>query len=207
MIEFLYGLDRSLLLFLNRTIADPVMDVLWPLITDYDKLLPVRIALAAIWIWLLVRGGRRGRTAALLLIPLLVLSDQLSSTYLKTLFHRLRPCHLVGGVPVVPGLHLIVGCGGGMSFPSSHAVNNFSVATLLGSYYRRGRPWLFGWASLVALSRPALGVHYPSDILAGAIVGILLGLGVVAAWTWLQKRYLPRCSLVPPEEMHNDLVS
>jgi undecaprenyl-diphosphatase len=207
MIEFLYGLDRSLLLFLNRTIANPVMDTLWPLITDYDKLLPVRVVLGAIWLWLLIWGGKRGRTAALLLIPLLVLSDQLNSTYLKELFHRPRPCHLVGGVPVVPELHLIVGCGGGMSFPSSHAVNNFSVAAFLGAYYRRARPWLLGWASVVALSRPALGVHYPSDIVAGAIVGIILGLAVVAAWTWLQKRYLPRWSLLPPEETRDDLVA
>ncbi len=199
MIDFFYGLDRSALLFLNRTIANPVMDVLWPLITDYDKLLPVRIILAALWIWLLAWGGRRGRTAALLLIPLLALSDQISSVFLKDLFHRARPCHLVDGLPVVPDLHLLVGCGGGMSFPSSHAVNNFGVATLFGSYYRRGRPWLYAWASLVALSRPAVGVHYPSDIIAGAVAGTLIGLSVVAGWTWLQKRYLPRFSLVPRE--------
>ncbi len=198
MIDFLYGVDRSVLLFLNRTIANPVLDSLWPLITDYDKLLPVRILLAAIWIWLLVWGGKRGRTAALLLVPLLVIADQLSSVVLKDLFHRLRPCHLVGGVPVVPDLHLLVGCGGGKSFPSSHAVNNFGVAALLGSYYRRGRPWLYGWASLVALSRPAVGVHYPSDILGGAVVGTLIGLGVVAGWTWLQTRYIPRWSIAPP---------
>ncbi len=198
MTEFLYGLDRSVLLFLNRTIANPVLDVLWPLITDYDKLLPVRIALAALWVWLLVWGGRRGRTAALLLIPLLVLTDQISSALLKDLFHRARPCHLVGGIPVVPDLHLLVGCGSGQSFPSSHAVNNFGVATLLGSYYRRGRPWLFGWASLVALSRPAVGVHYPSDILGGAIVGILLALAIVAAWTLLTCN-LPRWSLPKPK--------
>lgn len=198
MTEFLYGLDRSILLFLNRTIANPVLDVLWPLITDYDKLLPVRIVLAALWVWLLVWGGRRGRTAALLLIPLLLLTDQINSALLKDLFHRARPCHLVGGVPVVPDLHLLVGCGGGQSFPSSHAVNNFGVATLLGSYYRHGRPWLYTWASLVALSRPAVGVHYPSDILAGALVGILLALAVVAGWTLLVSN-VPRWPLPKPK--------
>jgi undecaprenyl-diphosphatase len=195
MIEFLYGLDRSLLIFLNRSIANPVMDTLWPLITDYDRLLPVRIVLVAVWLWMLVRGGARGRTAALLLIPLVVICDQFSSTFLKDFVHRPRPCHLIDGVPIVPGLHLLVGCGSGMAFPSSHAVNNFGVATLLGSYYHRGRPWLYGWASIVALSRPAVGVHYPSDILGGAMVGTLVGLAVVAGWTWMQKIYLPRWAI------------
>ncbi len=199
MTEFLYGLDTSILLFLNRTIANPVLDVLWPIITDYDKLLPVRIVLVLIWIWLLGWGGTRGRTAALLLIPLLVLTDQINSDFLKEWFHRARPCHLVGGVQVVPEVHLLVGCGGGKSFPSSHAVNNFGVVTLLGSYYPRGRPWLYAWASLVALSRPAVGVHYPSDILAGAIVGTLIGLAVVAGWTWVQRRYFPRWSILLPK--------
>jgi undecaprenyl-diphosphatase len=192
MIDFLYGLDRGLLVFLNKTMASPVSDFLWPLITDYDRLLPVRIILVGVWIWMLVRGGVRGRTAALLLIPLLIIADQFSSTFLKDLFHRPRPCHVVNGVPVVADLRLLVGCGSGLAFPSSHAVNSFAVATLLGWYYRRGRPWLFGWAAIVALSRPALGVHYPSDILGGAMVGIFVGLAVAGGWTLLQQRYFPR---------------
>ena len=191
MIDVLYGLDSGLLVFLNRTMANPVSDLLWPLITDYDRFLSVRIVLICIWIWMLVRGGARGRTAALLLIPLLVIADQFSSSFLKDLFHRPRPCHIVNGLPMVADLRLLVGCGSGLSFPSSHAVTNFAVATLLGWYYGRARPWLFGWAAIVALSRPALGVHYPSDALGGAIVGICIGLAVAGGWTLVQQQYLP----------------
>jgi undecaprenyl-diphosphatase len=191
-IDFLYSVDTWLLLFFNRTLANPLGDFLWPLITDWDKQWPARIVLIAVWLWMMTRGGIRGRTAALLLIPLLFLSDQFNSSLLKEFFHRFRPCHLVDGVPVVPEIRLLVGCGGGMSFPSSHAVNNFAVATLLGYYYKRGRLWMYLWAGIVAVSRPFVGVHYPSDVLGGAFVGIIIGVFVIWVWGRIQRRYFPR---------------
>jgi len=105
----------------------------------------------------------------------------------------------VGGVPIVQGIHMLVGCGPGRSFPSSHAVNNFAMATLFSSYYRRGRWALYGWASLVALSRPAVGVHYPSDILGGAVIGVCVALAVVFSWNALCRRYFPGIAVAPPE--------
>jgi undecaprenyl-diphosphatase len=103
----------------------------------------------------------------------------------------------VSGVPIVPEIRLLVGCGGGMSFPSSHAVNNIATATLLGWYYPRGRPWMFLWATVVAISRSFVGLHYPSDVLGGAVLGILIGLFVVWAWTRLQQQFLPRWGIQP----------
>jgi len=124
-------------------------------------------------------------------IPLVVLSDQLSSSVLKQLFDRARPCHTVNGIPIVPEVRLLVGCGSGRSFPSSHAVNNFAVATLFVMYYRRWGWAFFTWASLVALSRVAIGVHYPSDILGGALIGVILALGLVGLWRFLEPHVLP----------------
>jgi len=196
--EFLYSLDVEVFRFLNQTIANPVGDLLWPLITDYDRLLPVRIVLIGVWIWLVWKGGVRGRTAAFLLIPLILFSDQLSSTLIKGLINRPRPCHMVDGVQVVQGIHLLVDCGGGKSFPSSHAVNNFAVATLFSRYYSRGKWWLYGWAALVALSRPAVGVHYPSDILGGAVIGTFVALLLLLLWTWIQRRWFPRLAPEQP---------
>ena len=192
--DWLAGLDTTILLFVNRTLANPVGDVLWPLITDYDRLLPARILLAAVWLWLLIKGGRRGRTVALLLPPLLLLTDQVSSTLLKDLIGRPRPCHEVDGVPVVTGIRLLVDCGPGKSFPSSHAVNNFALATLFTRYYPKGAPYFFLWASLVALSRVAVGVHFPSDALGGAAIGTALALLLLAGWRNLERR------IWPPEE-------
>ncbi|HMK38632.1 MAG TPA: phosphatase PAP2 family protein, partial [Bacteroidota bacterium] len=164
------------------------------------KLLPVRIVLLAVWLLLLVRGGARGRTAALLLIPVLLCADKLSSSVIKELVSRPRPCHEIGGIPIVQGIHMLVDCGPGRSFPSSHAVNNFAVATLFSSYYRRWRTGFYGWASLVALSRPAVGVHYPSDILGGAVIGACVAFGVVSLWRWTSRRFFPMLDVGPPGE-------
>lgn len=198
MTDVLFSIDRAIFLFLNRTIATPVGDLLWPLITDYDKLWPVRIVLLGVWLWLMVRGGVRGRTAALMLIPVLFLSDRISSSFIKDLVSRPRPCHEVDGVAIIQGIHLLVDCGPGKSFPSSHAVNNFAVATLFSFYYRKWLPAFVAGASLVALSRPAVGVHYPSDILAGACLGTGIALGVIMVWTRVQNRFFPSLQIPPP---------
>ena len=197
MIEFLYGIDKAVFLFINQTVSNPVGDVLWPLITDYDKLWPVRIVLATVWLWLVIKGGRTGRTAALMLIPLLVVSDQLSSTFIKSLVGRVRPCDTFSADQI----HLLVGCGG-FSFPSSHAVNNFSVATMFSHFYPKWRWAFFSWATLVALSRPAVGVHYPSDILGGAVIGACVALLVIHAWSAVERRFFPIKTVTLKDEAH-----
>jgi len=197
MSAWLYNIDRAVFLFINNTLANPVGDTLWPYITDYDRILVVRVILVGVWLWLMVRGGTRGRTAALMLIAVLFAADQLSSSVIKPFVDRLRPCHLIDGIRVIPQVHLLVSCGPGKSFPSSHAVNNFAVATLFGYYYRPIRPYVYGWASLVALSRVAVGVHYPSDIAGGAIIGTLVAATIISLWN-LIIRYAQRPDQRPP---------
>ncbi len=200
MIDFLYSIDRAVFQFINVTLSNPVGDLLWPLITNYDRFLTVRIVVVCVWLWLMIKGGVRGRTAGLLLIAVLFASDKLCNDVIKVLVNRPRPCHDVNGMHVVEPIHLLVGCGPGKSFPSSHAMNNFAVATLFAFYYRRGL-WAFAaWASLVALSRPAVGVHYPSDILAGALLGIAVAAGILWIWTMLQRRFFPRFAVVEPDK-------
>jgi undecaprenyl-diphosphatase len=196
--EFLYSVDTAVFRLINQTLSNPVGDVLWPLITDYIRLWPVRIVLLAVWVWMIWKGGRRGRTAAVLLIPILYFSDTVSSSLVKQWVARPRPCHQLDGAAVVQGIHMLVECGPGKSFPSSHAVNNFAVATLFSFFYRKWT-WAFvSWASLVALSRPAVGVHYPSDILGGALIGIALSALVLRLWLLIQRRWLPGLGLNSP---------
>lgn len=182
MLEFFYSIDVAVFLFINQTLSNAVGDFLWPLITDYDKLLPVRIVLLGTWIWLVIRGGKNGRTAAFLVIITLVCSDQLSSSVIKPIVDRARPCHEVNGVRKVEQVNLLVHCGSGRSFPSSHAVNNFAVATIFAFFYRKWMWAFFSWAAIVALSRTAVGVHYPSDIIAGALLGGSVALILIKIW-------------------------
>lgn len=197
MIEFLYTLDVAVFTFVNSTLSTAVGDFLWPYITDYDRYLPVRILLVAVWLGLLIKGGKRGITAALLLVLVIVCADQLSSFVIKPLVERPRPCHMVDGTQVVQTVHLLVHCGGGKSFPSSHAVNNFAVATLLTFFYRKWGWALFGWASLVSLSRVAVGVHYPSDILGGALIGTAVAALVLWLWALAGRTIAPWLRLSP----------
>ncbi|MGC8784240.1 MAG: phosphatase PAP2 family protein [Armatimonadota bacterium] len=132
------------------------------------------ILLLLVWIGLVWKGGPRGRTVALLLIPLILLTDQLSSHVLKDVFGRARPCEVLEGVRAIDG------CRHSASFPSSHAVNTFAAATLFTLFYRRWVPWVaFGLAAVVSYSRVYLGLHYPSDVLGGAVIGTACALALV----------------------------
>lgn len=191
MIEFLYTIDKAIFLFINQTLSNPIGDVLWPIITDYNRILAIQIPLVIVWLLLIVKGGRTGRTVAIMIIPAIFLSDQFNSGFIKELVGRARPCHQVDGVSVIQGIHMLVDCGPGKSFPSSHAVNNFAVGTIFSYYYPKWKWWFLGWAALVALSRPAVGVHYPSDILGGAVLGTMIALFLIWAWRNIERRFLP----------------
>lgn len=195
MADVLLGADAALFRFLNGTLGNPLFDAAMPVITDLNLTWYGRILIGGAWLLLLLRGGRRGRVAALLLIPLIAVSDQLSSSLIKNLVMRPRPCHVIDGAPVIDGVRLLVGCGGGWSFPSSHAVNHFAAATFLAGRHPRWSGWLFGWAALGAFSRISVGVHYPSDVAAGALIGMGTAWLFGRAWRLAAARF-PR--LDPP---------
>ena len=116
------------------------------------------------WWWIL--GG----------ILLIGFSDFISSHFLKDYFNRPRPCR----DPLMMNHinFLAKYCGANGSFPSSHAVNHFAFATYTFVSLRKvvGYSWvLFIWAALICLSQVYVGVHYPLDILVGAILGSLFG--------------------------------
>ncbi len=180
MIQEFLQIDKALFYFFNVKIANPVFDVLMPFIT---KDINLRVLFALIWIGLLIAGGKRGRIVAILLIPAIVISDQLSSHIIKPLVGRIRPCHELEGV------RLLVGCGSGLSFPSSHAVNSVTVATLVSKFYKKYSAYLFIFAFLVSFSRVYVGVHYPADVIAGMIIGAIVGFGVVYLWIYISKLY------------------
>jgi undecaprenyl-diphosphatase len=165
-LDFLLNIDISVFYFINHTLSNPLFDKFFPFITDPKNWF---IAYTILYLTLIIKGGKRGRIAAVVLILLVAASDQLSSNLLKNLFERIRPCN------ALPDVRILVGCTGSYSFPSSHAVNNFSVAVFFSRLYPKYKITFIIAASLVALSRPYVGVHYPSDILGGALIGSAVG--------------------------------
>lgn len=171
--EALQHLDTALLYQVNGA-HHPLLDALMLFVTDIKR---TGLVLLVIWGGLLWKGGAKGRTVAFLLIPLILLTDQLSSHVLKELFGRVRPCEALEGVRTIDG------CRHSASFPSSHAVNTFAAAALFSLFYRRWVPWVaFALAALVSYSRIYLGLHYPSDVLGGAVIGAVCAL--VMVWVY-----------------------
>ncbi|MEJ5351799.1 MAG: phosphatase PAP2 family protein [Melioribacteraceae bacterium] len=167
MSNFFYQIDLSIFYFINHSLSNPLFDKFFVFITDVKNWF---ITYLVLYLILIIKGGRRGRISALILIFLIVASDQLSSVVLKNLIGRIRPCNVLNDV------NLLVGCTNSFSFPSSHAVNNFAAAVFFSKLFPKYKWILLIVAFLVALSRPYVGVHYPSDILGGAIIGSLLGI-------------------------------
>lgn len=164
--DFLYQLDVSIFYFINNTLSNPFLDKLFPFLTEVKNWY---IAYLILFLLLFIKGGRLGRIAAIVLVFLITASDQLSSSLLKNLFERIRPCNTLENV------NILVTCTESFSFPSSHAVNNFAAAMFFTLIFPKFRNWFFTVAILQALSRPYVGVHYPSDVIGGAIIGAVLG--------------------------------
>ena len=114
----------------------------------------------------------------------ILISDQ-SANLIKHTVHRLRPC-------AVEEVHLLVKCSNTFSFPSNHATNHFALAIFLSLVFSRVR-WLpvvlVFWAGFVALSQVYVGLHYPADITAGALLGTIVGYLAFLIFKLIKQKY------------------
>jgi undecaprenyl-diphosphatase len=163
-------LDIAILKFFNMTIANPALDLLFGNIGNF-RLLALPIAI--IIILLLWKGGPKGRWLVLISVITVLVVDSSIHYIWKPFFARLRPSH---AEPAIAWLRPIQGRGGKYGLPSSHAANLFSQAVVIGAFYKSSRYYMYPLAILISLSRVYLGLHYPSDILAGALYGAIIGI-------------------------------
>lgn len=166
--------DKQILLWVNSH-HNALLDKLMWFASGDTSWFPLYAMLLALLVW---KFKKQSWWLIVLIIPLILCSDQLASGILKPLVHRLRPSHQPGlenQLRYVNNYH-----GGTYGFVSSHACNVFAFATYFSLAAERKIKWLpfllFPWASLVAYSRIYLGVHYPSDVLVPLLLGVLLGL-------------------------------
>jgi len=169
MIEWLISLDKQLFTSLNG-LHTPWLDPVMLLISGKIEWLPLYASL----IFLLIKHYKWQSVYFLFGIALTILfADQLASGVMKPFFARLRPSH-------DPELSQIVHIlndyrGGKYGFASSHAANTFALATYFYLIFRERIPaikWMFAWCTIVSYSRIYMGVHYPGDILVGALIGV-----------------------------------
>lgn len=172
LIEF----DQSLFFFINNDCQNAFLDWIMPMWRNKVFWVPAYLALTVFLFW-------KYKTNALVLVLGMALTigiaDTMSSRVIKKSVKRLRPCR---EQVISEDVHLLVHCGGGYSFTSSHATNHFALAMFLigslGLVYRRIKWPLLAWAASIALGQVYVGVHYPLDICCGAILGSLIGWGV-----------------------------
>jgi len=186
MIEELIGLDKKILIFLNG-FHSPVLDPVMLLITKTFFWIPLYVFL----IFLLFKNYRNEAWFILIGAAItILLCDQITSTFMKPFFARLRPSQ----DPSVQNLlHLVDGYRGGLyGFASGHAANTMGVAFFVWLTMRSVYRWIgliFIWAIVMTYTRIYLGVHYPGDILAGGLIGLFCGWIGYKASSILQKKY------------------
>lgn len=183
MIDFLYSIDLSVFYFFNHTLSVSFLDKFFSIITSVNNwYIAYLILLGISW----VKGGTRGKLAVIGVILLIVVSDQTGYRILKEIFARPRPCDILTDV-ITP-----LGCTGAYSFPSNHALNNFAAAMFFYKLFPKLKWVLFITAALISISRVYLGLHYPSDIIGGALIGILLGYVFSTLILIVEKKILAR---------------
>jgi undecaprenyl-diphosphatase len=169
-LELLEKIDVTLFYFINDTIKNSVLDWAMPFITNKKNWY---IPIALVYILLIWRLGNKGRIAALLIIPVIFLSDQLSASVLKPFFQRTRPCVALENV------HMLIGLKKTLSFPSAHAANSAAAATLFSYFFPKVKMALIVFAGLIGISRVYVGVHYPFDVICGALLGVICAFFVI----------------------------
>jgi membrane-associated phospholipid phosphatase len=183
--HWLQSLDTALFHFINGTLANPVFDRIMPLLSGYN--VPWLPAVLVGVVWILLRGPVRLKIFTLLAVLIISLGDPLIVGTVKHAVSRPRPFVTLPDARLyLPDAHRFeVGRGfvqpmadgelpataNRNSMPSAHAASWFALAMTGLIFYRRSAKYLFPIAAAVAFSRVYNGVHYPTDVTAGAILG------------------------------------
>jgi membrane-associated phospholipid phosphatase len=201
--HWLQSLDLALFHYINGALANPFFDWLMPILSGNGVpwLPAVIVAVPAVFIW----GSTRLKICTLLMVLVVAAGDGLIINNLKDTVQRHRP------FVTLPDARLFGETGKGYvaplpdgslpptanhhSFPSAHSANWFAIATVAFLFYRRSAKFLFPLAATVAISRVYNGVHYPSDVLAGAFLGAGYAIALVIAtqtiWNLAGKSFFP----------------
>lgn len=180
------SLDIALFRFINDSLQNRVFDVVMPVLSGNSFF---SIVVAFLAVWLLFKGGARGRLFVFFFLVVLFLGDGWVCHMLKETIGRPRP------FVDLPDVNLRVGIGGSGSMPSSHAANWFASLAVAFIFYPRSWRFMLPMAFFVSFSRVYNGVHYPSDVFAGAVLGAGYGFAFVwlfnALWQWMGRRWFP----------------
>jgi undecaprenyl-diphosphatase len=172
-------IDKLLFFFINKDLQNRLFDTLMPFLTNksYTVFLPL-------FLWFLFKDRKNALIVLMLAVTSLLIADWSANT-LKHYFERIRPCNELNAV------RLLVKCNpSSFSMPSNHAANAFAFVTPFFIMFKdRMRYALVIVAFFVALSRVYVGVHYPSDIIVGGMIGTAMAIPVIALYGKAYKKF------------------
>ncbi|HVU28200.1 MAG TPA: glycosyltransferase family 39 protein [Verrucomicrobiae bacterium] len=188
--HWLQSLDIALFHFVNGSLSNFFFDWLMPLLSGGNGVMawfvPIAViaGLAAIFF-----GNLRLRLCVLMILLVVVIGDPLIVNTIKHAVARPRPCI------ALPDVIERLGCTHSGSMPSAHAANWFAATMIALLFYRRSLWFMLPPALAVSFSRVYCGVHYPSDVLAGDILGagyaVAIAVAVGAGWRFFGKKFFP----------------
>jgi len=170
--ELLAKLDRDILFFIQEHIRCAPLDVLMKLMSFLGDMGLLWIALGIILII-----NQKTRAAGIMTIITLGLTAGLNDKIIKNIIMRPRPyvTHF--------GLSILIEAQKSYSFPSGHASSSFAAATAITLFCGKKGALAYIPAALIALSRVYVGVHYPTDIFFGALLGTCMG--ILIRWVYI----------------------
>lgn len=167
--------DQSLFVKINRDWANPVFDTIMPFLRQSTSWAPLYLFLLVL---VLLNFKIKGLWWAVFFLSTVALTDMTGNYVFKHGFERLRPCN-------DPDFYLNVRlltnrCGVGYSFISNHAANHFGMAAFFFVTFRhlfKRWTWIaLFWAAMIGYAQVYVGVHYPLDVLCGALLGLAFGI-------------------------------
>lgn len=167
--------DTFLFLQINTVYTNSFLDSVYPWYREGNAWMPLYLFMI---IFAIQNFPKKAFTWILFVVITLVFTDQISSSWVKPFFQRPRPCN---DPLIMSQVRLLLDhCSGGFSFTSSHATNHFGFAVFLyltmGPIIGKWKYALLVWAASISYGQVYVGVHYPLDILFGAILGTCIGL-------------------------------
>lgn len=175
MISTVLEWDLWLFRLINQSWSNEFFDWVVPFWRHKETWIPLYVLLA---LWSILKYGKSGVWIIGGALLCFGISDTVSSRIIKPAVQRVRPCN---DETVKQTAKVLVHCGGGYSFTSSHATNHFAFAwcwVLLNASKGWRRRWWLIWASIIAFAQVYVGVHYPVDVIAGGLLGSLIGIVV-----------------------------
>lgn len=171
-------IDNLVFFFINRDLHNRLLDYFMPFITNRAYLI-----FLPFFLWLLWKDKKNALIIFALAFTSLLIADWFSNS-LKYYFERIRPCNALAGVRV------LVGCGKSFSMPSNHAANSFAFTIPFFILIKSRIKYFFILIALaVSLSRVYVGVHYPSDVLVGALLGTFSAISIMGLYKRLTESF------------------